>query len=38
MVRTNLSAWAFRFGDRGGSFTVCVDKKTSPLEINDSGG
>jgi hypothetical protein len=21
MLRTNLSAWAFRFGDRGGSFT-----------------
>jgi hypothetical protein len=22
MLRTNLSAWAFRFGDRGGSLTV----------------
>jgi hypothetical protein len=24
ILRTNRSAWAFRFGDRGGNFTDCT--------------
>ena len=31
MVLTKRSAWAFKFGDRGGSFTDCIPESASML-------